>query len=89
MFREPDPKTYAANTRDPMLLPRHGGGWHVYYVTTYGDFHRTTDNLNRLHGWSNSRLVAFGGNISGHGPWSAECVHVVDHTDTSGYYFLF
>ena len=54
MFREPDPATYAANTRDPMLLQTADGELHIYYVTTYGDFRRT--------------LVS-GGGMGGGGVW--------------------
>jgi hypothetical protein len=66
LFREADHPEQMANTRDPMLLPRHGGGWHAFYVTCYGDFHRETDSLDDVHGWSaNGTLVAYGGNASG------------------------
>ena len=74
-----------ANTRDIMML-KVGDVWHGYYTafpTHQGAVYlRTTRDFLR---WSESAVVAFGG-ITGTGPCTAECPHVVRHGDR---YYLF
>ncbi len=74
------------NTRDPMLLFT-GGLWHCYYTAfphEHGyDYCRTSPDLRT---WSNSSVVAYGGN-AGNNPFSAECPHVVEVNP--GAYYLF
>jgi len=74
-----------ANARDPMVI-RVGELWHCYY-TAFPEgkgavFCRTSSDLRK---WSDSKVVAFGGEV-GTGPTSAECPYVVHH---SGNYYLF
>jgi len=77
------------NTRDPMAI-KIGDTWHVYY-TAYPEingrrvgavFCRTSKDLRN---WSESTVVARGG-MTGTGPSSSECPHVVS---IGGYYYLF
>jgi hypothetical protein len=86
-----------ANARDPMVCvgpppvsdgcaPTTRLNWYCYYTAHAdgkgADFCRTSTDLRT---WSESRVVARGG-LTGEGPWSAECPHVVR---TGGYYYLF
>jgi hypothetical protein len=77
-----------SGTRDPMVL-RVGDHW-VAYDSAFpgghdGVYARTSTDL--LH-WSDSQLVAEGGDASGDDPYSAECPFVVHRADT-GLYYLF
>ncbi len=73
------------NTRDPMVV-RVGDEWHGYYTAhpnnVGADYCRTSTDLRT---WSQPKIVARGG-LTGNGPWSAECPHVVFH---AGYWYLF
>ncbi len=74
-----------ANTRDPMLI-RIDGRWHCYYTACPGGvgavYCRTSPDL---LSWSEARIVSRGG-LTGSGPWSSECPHVVR---VGGHYYLF
>ncbi|UCD28845.1 MAG: family 43 glycosylhydrolase [Planctomycetota bacterium] len=78
-----------AGTRDPMII-RIDDKWYCYYTAAHGEkgsrkgsvYCRTSTDLRN---WSNSKIVAFGGQ-AGTGPTQAECPHVVKHR---GYYYLF
>ena len=75
-----------ANTRDPMTILV-DGVWHCYYTAhpnREGSVYcRTSTDLVE---WSDSKVVAFGGQ-AGTGPFSSECPFVVPHE--SGDYYLF
>jgi len=74
------------NTRDVMLL-HHDDRWYAYYTChPHGqgmDLVRTTTDFRR---WSDSTVVAFGGQ-AGTKLWSAECPHVVKRGRDDFYLF--
>jgi hypothetical protein len=84
IFTEDTPQV-RANTRDAMVLPI-GDTYYCYYTAyPHGKgavYCRTSRDLSR---WSESKIVAYGGQ-AGTGPSSAECPHVVDR---HGWYYLF
>lgn len=75
-----------SNPRDPMVI-RTKGKWYCYYTAMPNDqgvvFCRTSADLTN---WSESRVVAFGGE-AGTNSWSSECPHVVEYKP--GLYYLF
>jgi len=76
----------SVNSRDVMLL-RHDGLWYAYFTChPHGqgmDCVRTTSDFKN---WSDSTVVAFGGQ-AGTKLWSAECPHVVKRGDDDFYLF--
>lgn len=81
--------TEAPHPRDPMLLYTQGQ-WYCYYTA-----HSNEANLGKvfcriskdLKNWGDEHVVAFGGNQSGTGKFSAECPFVVELNPQEYYLF--